>query len=42
MAHKRLIQDNMDYHYNIVKCRMIEQMMPKLMGMVESEMSTMR
>ena len=34
--------DDIDYHFNKVKCRKIEQMMPRLMGMVESEMSTMR
>ena len=34
--------DDIDYHFNKVKCRKIEQMMPKLMGMVESEMEGMR
>ena len=34
--------DDMDYHYSKVKCRMIEQMMPQLMKMVESEMEGMR
>jgi len=34
--------DDMDFHYNKVKCRKIEQMLPKLMKMVEGEMSTMR
>ncbi len=34
--------DDMDFHYNKVKCRKIEGMLPKLMKMVESEMSTMR
>ena len=34
--------DDMDFHYNKVKCRKIEQMLPKLMKMVESEMSTMK
>ena len=34
--------DDMDFHYNKVKCRKIEVMMPKLMKMVEGEMSTMR
>ena len=34
--------DDIDYHFNKVKCRKIEQMLPKLMKMVESEMSTMR
>ena len=30
--------DDIDYHLNKVKCRKIEQMMPQLMKMVESEM----
>ena len=30
--------DDIDYHFNKVKCRKIEMMMPKLMKMVESEM----
>ncbi len=30
--------DDMDFHYNNVKCRKIEQMLPKLMKMVEGEM----
>ena len=34
--------DDIDYHFNKVKCRKIEQMMPRLMGMVESEMRSMR
>ena len=34
--------DDMDFHYNKVKCRKIEQMLPKLMGIVESEMKSMR
>ena len=34
--------DDMDYHFNKVKCRKIEMMMPKLMNMVESEMEGMR
>ena len=34
--------DDMDFHYNKVKCRKIEGMLPKLMKMVEGEMSTMR
>ena len=34
--------DDMDFHYNKVKCRKIEQMLPKLMKMVESEMEGMR
>ena len=31
--------DDMDFHYNKVKCRMIEAMLPKLMQMVEKEMA---
>lgn len=34
--------DDMDFHYNKVKCRKIKVMMPKLMGMVEEEMEGMR
>ena len=34
--------DDMDFHYNMVKCRKIEQMLPKLMKMVEGEMKSMR
>ncbi len=34
--------DDIDYHFNRVKCRQIELMMPKLMKMVESEMERMR
>lgn len=34
--------DDIDYHFNKVKCRKIEQMMPRLMRMVESEMEGMR
>ena len=34
--------DDIDYHFNKVKCRKIELMMPKLMMMVESEMKGMR
>ncbi len=34
--------DDIDYHFNKVKCRKIEGLMPRLMGMVESGMSTMR
>ena len=30
--------DDMEFHYNKVKCRKIEQMMQKLMKMVEWEM----
>ena len=33
--------DDMDFHYNKVKCRKIEQMLPKLMKMVEKEMKSM-
>ena len=29
--------DDIDYHFNKVKCRKIEMMMPRLMGMVEEE-----
>jgi hypothetical protein len=34
--------DDIDYHFNKVKCRKIELLMPKLMKMVESEMEGMR
>ena len=34
--------DDIDYHFNKVKCRKIEMMMPQLMKMVESEMKEMR
>jgi len=34
--------DDMDFHYNKVKCRKIEVMIPRLMGMVEGEMRSMR
>lgn len=35
--------DDMDFdHYGKVKCSKIEQMLPKLMKMVESEMEGMR
>ena len=30
--------DDIDYHYNKVKCRKIEQMLPKLMKMVQGEL----
>ena len=33
--------DDMDFHYNKVKCRKIEGMLPKLMKMVEEEMVAM-
>ena len=34
--------DDMDFHYNKVKCRKIERMLPQLNKMVESEMERMR
>ena len=34
--------DDMDFHYNKVKCPKIEGMLPKLMKMVEGEMRSMR
>ena len=34
--------DDIDYHFNKVKCRKIEGMMPRLMEMVESETEGMR
>ena len=34
--------DDIDYHFNKVKCRKIEAMMPQLMKMVEGEMRSMR
>ena len=34
--------DDIDYHYNKVKCRQIELIVPKLMKMVENEMGSMR
>ena len=34
--------DDMDFHYNKVKCRKIEGMLQKLMKMVENEMEGMR
>ena len=33
--------DDMDFHFNKVKCRKIEGMLPKLMKMVEGEMKSM-
>jgi hypothetical protein len=36
-----ILLDDIDYNYNKVKCRAIEQMMPKLMKMVEGEMNGM-
>jgi hypothetical protein len=37
-----VLLDDIDYHFNKVKCRKIEMMMPQLMKMVESEMEGMR
>ena len=37
-----ILLDDIDYHYNKVKCRAIGHMMPKLMKMVEGEMKGMR
>ena len=34
--------DDIDFHFNKVKCRQIEQMMPRLMELVQSEMKVMR
>ena len=36
-----ILLDDIDYHFNKVKCRAIEHMMPKLMKMVEGEMKNM-
>ena len=33
--------DDIDFHFNKVKCRKVEGMIPKLMKMVESEMKGM-
>ena len=33
--------DDIDYHFNKVKCRKIEGLVPRLMKMVESEMETL-
>ena len=33
-----LLEDDIDYHFNKVKCRKVEGLMPKLMKRVESEM----
>ena len=33
--------DDIDFHFNKVKCRKIEGLMPRLMGMVEEEMKSM-
>ena len=35
-------KDDMDFQYDKVKCWKIEGLMPRLMGMVESEMEGMR
>ena len=37
-----ILIDDIDYHYNKVKCRQIELIVPKLMKMVEGEMGSMR
>ncbi len=37
-----ILLDDIDYHYNKVKCQQIEMMMPKLNKMVEGEMKGMR
>mgnify|MGYP007069908997 CR=1 FL=1 len=34
--------DDIDFHFNKVKCRQIEHMMPRLMEMVENELKEMR
>ena len=36
-----ILLDDIDYHYNKVKCRQIELIVPKLMKMVEGEMKNM-
>ena len=33
--------DDIDFHFDKVKCRKIEGLMPRLMGMLESEMEGM-
>ena len=33
--------DDIDYHFNKVKCRKIEGLMPRLMEMVEEEIKVM-
>ena len=35
-----ILLDDIDYHYNKVKCRQIELIIPKLMKMVEGEMKS--
>ncbi len=37
-----ILLDDIDYHFNKVKCRQIELIMPRLMKMVEEEMKEMR
>ena len=37
-----ILIDDIDYHYNKVKCRQIELIVPKLMKMVEGEVGSMR
>ena len=37
-----ILLDDIDYYFNKVKCRKIEEMMPKLMKMVDGEMKGMR
>ena len=37
-----ILLDDIDYHYNKMKCRQIELIVPKLMKMVEGEMRSMR
>jgi hypothetical protein len=37
-----ILLDDIDYHYNKVKCRQIELIIPKLMKMVEGEMNGMK
>ncbi len=37
-----ILLDDIDYHFNKVKCRQIELIMPKLLKIVESEMKGMR
>lgn len=36
------LTEDMDFHFNKVKCQKIEQVFPKLMKMVEGEMESMR
>jgi hypothetical protein len=37
-----ILLDDIDYHYNKVKCRKIEGMLPKLLKMVDDEVRSMR